>query len=213
MARKKYLICAFLSIALISLWPIYKYGTLTGFTLGIPDGSVRVVLPDGSGHIVFLRNRIHLWAAKYDRAIRFETDIISGVTRPLPINSGGPTKIDVYWLEKQEKEGSYIRLHDHRGEYLIDLSRGVTQLIGRINGRVFVSELKNNRMPVFGWTKVDGELSRVHTGKKEAEEITGRLASLQGKFIGRIDATEGPLRFITLTEPKEEELNHGAEQR
>ena len=213
MARKKYLI---LCIAVISLWLVvivYMNFTLTGFTLGIPAGSVRVAIPDGSGHIIFLRNRIHPLAAKYDRAIRFETDIIPRVIRALPTNSGSPTKIDVYWLEKQEKEGPYIRLHEHQGEYLIDLSRGVTQVIGRINGRVFVSELKNNKMPAFDWAKINGELSRVHTGGKEAEEITGSLASLQGKFIGRIDATEGPLRFITLAEPKEEKLNHGAEQR
>jgi len=82
-------------------------------------------LPDGSGQVVFMRRHAHPFLAEYDRKIRFETDSLKNVVQPLPMNTGGRTRINVYWYPESDSNGAFIRLRDRYGSYYLDLQRGV----------------------------------------------------------------------------------------
>jgi len=195
--RKNYLAYSWTGVivACICIALVARSYTFTG---------IEIDCPDRSGHIVFLRKCTHPFLAEYDRKIRFETNTIKGVTKPLPINCGGRTKINVYWYKAQDGNETYLRLQDHWGEYMIDLERGLTQNILRIDGRVFVGDISDDTVIGLGWEKTDGKLTKMYAGESEAKEITGEPHSLPGKYIGRIDGTHGCPMFISVDESEEE---------
>ena len=153
--------------------------------------------PDGSGRIVFLRRITPPFISEYDRKIRLETPSFNKVARWLPTNTGGRTIIKVYWYERKNKEGPFLRLKDNFGEYLIDINRGVTKQILRINGRSFAGEIQDKQVGI-AWVKDSDGNIKVYVGDNEAKEITGTLAALPGKYIGLLDETQGPLRFLSV---------------
>jgi hypothetical protein len=88
-----------------------------------------IELPDGSGRIIFMRRHTHPFLAEYDRKIRFETKTLQGVIKPLRRNTGGKTKINVYYYERKNGEGPYLKLQDQYGHYRFDLGRGGKEIL------------------------------------------------------------------------------------
>ena len=121
-----------------------------------------LALPDKSCRIVFLRRHRHPFLAEYDRKIRCE--VADRVTvKSLPTNSGGKTKINVYYYAAHKDLGPFIRLRDRYGNYRFDLGNGV-------------------------------------------EEIAAIPESVEGEYMGRLDGSQGPLRFISVQESPEERI-------
>ncbi|MBN2377332.1 MAG: hypothetical protein JXD22_13090 [Sedimentisphaerales bacterium] len=196
--RKNHLVYSWMGfvVACLSVIIIIRHYTFTG---------INIDLPDGSGHIVFLRKSIHPFLAEYDRNIKFKTNNIADITKPLPVNVGGKTKINVYWYAKEDGHGPFLRLQDHWGEYLIDLERGQIFEMLRTDKRVFIGNVRDNRGAEMGWESFNGKITRVYSGNQDAEEITGKPHSRPGIYIGRIDGTKiGPCRFIRTDDSSEE---------
>ncbi len=121
-----------------------------------------LVLPDKSYRIVFFRRHIHPFLAEYDRKIRCEIDN-NVIVKPLPTNTGGRTKINIYYYAAANGLGPFIRLRDQYGNYRFDLGNGV-------------------------------------------EEIKAIPKSFEGVYIGRLDGSQEPLRFVSVQDSPEQQI-------
>lgn len=121
-----------------------------------------IELPGKSGRIVFLRRHSHPFLAEYERQVRYETKALA-IVRPLPPNTGGKTKINVYYYEAKNGQGPYVKFQDRYGNYRFDLSH-------------------------------------------DAKETLFIHSSLTKEYIGRLDGVQEPLRFVTVEESKEEQV-------
>lgn len=103
-----------------------------------------IALPDKAGRIVFLRRHNHPFLAEYDRKIRYETGTHVAM-KLLPPNTGGKTKINVYYYSAKDGQGPFVRLRDQYGNYRFDLSNDANEIraipqsltreyIGRLDG-------------------------------------------------------------------------------
>lgn len=164
-----------------------------------------VNLPDGLGRIVFLRKGIHPFLAEYDRKIRVELNLSEKSQAPLPVNVGGGTKINVYWYKASRGRGPYLRLHDHWGEYVVAIDEGATYEIFHSKDATCVAKL------VLG-EEIDGKFRTMDehgisiVGSLQWEKSDAIYVREPGEYLGRIDETGIPLRFITPKELPEEKF-------
>lgn len=167
-----------------------------------------VELPNGSGRFVFLRQHIHPFLAEYDRKIRFETEHGATNTAWLRTNVGGRTKVNVYWYPADQEEGPFVRLQDHWGEHILDFRRSVTRLVSRMQGAAYIGDMAGPDTG-SGWQRRIGaerEETEFLVGTTKNEKVTGLLASGSGLYVGRIDGSQGPLRFVPASESPEETI-------
>ena len=101
-------------------------------------------LPDKAGRIVFLRRHNHRFLAEYGRKIRYEIGTHAAM-KLLPPNTGGQTKINVYYYAAKDGQGPFVRLQDQYGNYRFDLGNDANEIsalpksltreyIGRLDG-------------------------------------------------------------------------------
>jgi hypothetical protein len=128
-----------------------------------------IPLPGDLGRIVFMRRHIHPFLAEYDRKIRFETRSFSNMVKPLGLNCGGRTKINVYLYPAGNDKGPFVGLRDHLGAYYLDLQRGVVISI-------------------------------------EDEEFASVFPYTAEQYLGRLDGTKSPLRFIPADSAPEDKI-------
>ncbi|MHC4418830.1 MAG: DUF4190 domain-containing protein [Planctomycetota bacterium] len=128
-----------------------------------------IPLPDGSGQLLFMRRHIHPFMAEYDRKIRFETRAFNEISKPLPVNPGGRTKINVHWYPAGDGKGAFLQLKDRWGAYYLDLERGIV-----------MSPKDPEFAEVFPYTTP--------------------------QYLGRLDGTKSPLRFIPAGSAPEEKI-------
>lgn len=136
--------------------------------------------------VTFLSRRAPVETTEHFRAVLFSP---SAKTLPLPYSVGGRQRIDVYWYEAKGEEGPFLRLSDGWGEYLVDLSRQTTARLYRHKGRLLVGELRPGEDMGGGSVLVTSDRDRkgvVFIAGREAREVTGRLASEEGKNLGQI---------------------------
>ena len=84
-------------------------------------------LPDKAGRIVFLRHHNHPFLAEYDRKIRYEVGT-HVVMKLLPPNTGGKTRINVYYYAAKDGQGAFVRLRDQYGNYRFDLGNDANEI-------------------------------------------------------------------------------------
>ncbi|MHC4111944.1 MAG: hypothetical protein ACYSUY_12785 [Planctomycetota bacterium] len=106
-------------------------------------------LPDKAGRIVFLRRHNHPFLAEYDRKIRYETSVLASV-RLLPPNTGGKTRINVYYYEAKNGQGPYIKFQDQYGNYRFDLGHDVKETLSIPDAltREYIGRLDGVREPL-----------------------------------------------------------------
>jgi hypothetical protein len=158
------------------------------------------------GKVVFLRKHIHPIMAEYSRKIRLDIVDQNSVYCPLPINVGGRTFINVYWIDEKDGFGPMLLMRDRWGEYLIDLKNKKTLVLAKPESeRIYAGELTTER-DSLGWTSnSEGKLT-VHVGRKSATEISHYKIYDRLKYIGRIDGRKPGLYFIPSSDSKEETI-------
>jgi hypothetical protein len=138
--------------------------------------------------VTFLCRRAPVEPTEHFRAILFSKNGKTEV-KPLPYSVGGRQELDVYWYEQVGDKGSFLRLSDRQGEYLVNLRDKTTAMIVRIKNRAFVGELRkeDDDMDMLAWS-VSGDESNpeVSVAGRNAKEISGPLATEKGKLIGKI---------------------------
>ena len=147
------------------------------------------------GKVVFLRKHIHPIMAEYKRKFRLDIVDQNSVYCPLPINGGGRTLINVYWIEEKDGFGPMLLLREYMGEHLIDFKNKKTlELIKRKPDRIFVKAYTTESEPY------------VNVGRKAPTEISHYKVYDRLKYIGRIDGRKPGLYFIPSSESKEETI-------
>lgn len=168
-----------------------------------------IPLPEEDGTLSFLRRHIHPFMAEYSRKVRIGIPDDKPVCCPLPINVGGRTLINVYWIDEKDSFGPLVLLRDHWGESLVDLATRETLRLVRVGAdRVFAGHIDNERAGV-GWTGTSDDAVddlRVHVGQNIATDITRFSIYDRLQYLGRLDGRFGPLRFISASEASEERI-------
>jgi hypothetical protein len=176
-----------------------------GFRSGDDEDECAIPLRDRPDRVTFLRTHIHPFMAEYSRRLRIERPGVEPVCCPLPVNVGGRTMINVYWLDERDGFGPMLLMRDHWGESLIDLERRETLHIVRVGAdRIFAGRLDDERAG-HGWMGSDESLY-VHVGRNRATEITEHGIDKRLKYIGRLDGRTWPLRFIPAADAPEERV-------
>lgn len=118
--------------------------------------------------------------------------------------------MNAYWYPADPIFGPCIRLDDTHGEYLLALGSRRTYLILRHRDRVFAGEIldKIDLANIGESVGPDGKRGiTAEIGDRPAADITettvGRGA---GRYFGRIDGEEHPLRFLPAGEAPEEKI-------
>lgn len=149
-----------------------------------PWEEVAIPLPDDWGQVVFLRQSAHPMLAEYNQRLRLELTAHSPVTVEMPMNVGGRTFTNIYWVAEGIDGHATLQLIDHWGMYVVDLedppdtALWVTRFEGvwRLNGA--------------------------------AEETPALLESLvEHEYLGCLDGNEWPLRFVPVAEAPETEID------
>lgn len=169
-----------------------------------------IPLPDGYGTVTFLRRHIHPIMAEYSRKVRIETLDDEPAYCPLPINVGGRTLINVYWIDEKDDFGPLLLMRDHWGESLIDLAKRETLLLVTVKAdRVFAGRIDDERAG-SGWgasTSDDGvQKLRVFVGRNAAIDITGYRIYDRLQYLGYLDGRSGPPQFISASETPAERI-------
>ncbi len=166
---------------------------------------VTITLPDGSGRVTFEQTHIHEYFAEYDRRVMLSTEKFSNVECLLPTNVGGRTEMNVYWYALDASSARFLRLQDFWGEYLIDLDEGRSRSIVRVNGAAYVGDIRTPYSDSLIAVSEAGERT-VYIGESQNELLDDRIANSPGTYLGRIDGTARPLRFVPALEESEKAI-------
>jgi hypothetical protein len=161
--------------------------------------------PGNTPSLIFMQKSIHPFLAEYEYKVHFQRDE-AHVDKPLPINCGGRTRMNVYLYPTNTIGGPWLRLQDQWGEYLVDLGGKKTYHLVRYREHAFAGELSSAR---DGWsvTQFDDGKVTVKVGENPATDITSLApATAPGEYLGRIDGQEYPLRFAPASESPEEKI-------
>ncbi len=141
-----------------------------------------IPLPEACGQLVFLRQSAHPFLAEYNRKLRLEREGTELHIIEMPMNVGGSTFINLYWIAFGPKGHATLQLVDHWGMYVMDVEHPGTS----------VTHLFRTQ---------EGEW-RINGGTRE--ETQALLDTLQDPiYMGRLDGSQGPLRFIQRDEAPE----------
>lgn len=155
--------------------------------------------------ITFRQRGIHPFLAEFEYRVRFDdgTNVIDG---RLPINVGGRTKMNAYWYPQEEAFPAAIRLQDHWGEYVVRPAEMKTYSLLRRKGRLYIGEVQDENSG-YSISEREGAPLEVTLNGSEALDVTDSpLGSGSGSYIGRIDGTTVPLRFVPAEEAPEQKI-------
>ena len=159
--------------------------------------------------LMFMQKSIHPFLAEYEYKVRFG-DETNPIERWLPLNCGGRTRMNAYWYPADEMNGPCIRLQDHWGEYLLRLKEAKTYLILRYKGRILAGEIsESSPASSMGARDHAGGKAEIYAsvGDNTAIDITDTVVGREsGRYFGRIDGREYPVRFIPVSESPEIEI-------
>jgi hypothetical protein len=173
----------------------------------VPPEECEINTPSDAVRVIFARRPAHWIYAEYHRKIVFIAEDGEKVIKPLPINTGGKTFINVYWYDSNDGEGPYLRLLDRGGECLIDLQETSTKVIirykaqdgsGRVHTVAGVTKHKGNYSAEIG---PDGV--RYTVDGNPALRLKGQLAEQPGQYLGRLEDRGGGLTFLRTRAPDE----------
>jgi hypothetical protein len=170
-----------------------------------PFEECEIEIPSDGDRVIFMRKGAHWIYAEYNRKIKFIATDGKEVLKPLPMNTGGRTFINVYWYKSHDDEGPYLRLLDTRGEYLVDLAERTTNVVIRYesprdSGRIltFAGPVQDKGKRSVG-TYPDGV--RASVDGRPAQRLTGQLAEEPGQYLGRLESRGAGLTFVRTKVP------------
>lgn len=164
-----------------------------------------IVLPDGSGSVVYMARVHKIPFAEWDRKVRIETDRFPPTTKWVPDDTGGGDPVKVYWYPAQDHTGPYVRFQDPLGEYLVDMRRGVTLFIVSRSGKsARVAEMRSGKSALhYRDDPATGKIVATLNGRP-IRRLEHRVAAEPGLYIGRIEYPFN--RFVSAKEVTEEPL-------
>ena len=149
-----------------------------------PWEEIAIPMPDSWGQVIFLRQSAHPVMAEYNRKLRLELPEQSPQVVEMPMNVGGRTLINVYWVAEGIDDHATLQLIDHWGMYVVDLEAPPTTAL---------------------WvTHFDGEW-RLNGNAEETDALLEALAD--HKYLGCLDGQEWPLHFVPVSEALETEID------
>jgi len=166
-----------------------------------------IPLPTDKVAITFLRRATHPFLADYVRCLRFELPDGTRATKWLPRNPGGATGINVYWYDRCEGEGPFVRFRDYWYEYIADLDRTRILLVHRLGEDMYVCEDTTGSYGYkFGYVGEGTERRDVYftIGENAGWKATGALAEDKERYIGRLEPAGDGVRFVPVSESPEE---------
>lgn len=168
-----------------------------------PWNSYKIEIPDYDGKIIFYRKPIHPFLAEYERKLKVTFPDGKVERSLLPVNTGGSTLINLYWVEPTDKYQASLLMKDNWGEYLIDFKEHhVLWIIKTDSERVFSGKIIDSWEGYCFWSSNDEVFCEING--KPAKEITHYKIHNRLRYIGRIDGRYSPPRFIGLDESGEE---------
>lgn len=100
-------------------------GLILASWLVTPTYSIALPLPNDSGTLQFYRRHTHLFLAEYDRRIAVHRRSGPALRSDLAPNTGGRTRIAVYWrAAAHDGRGPLLLLRDRLYDSWVDLGRG-----------------------------------------------------------------------------------------
>ncbi len=149
-----------------------------------PWEEIAIPLPDEAGQVVFLRQSAHPMLAEYNQQLRLELIAQAPITVAMPMNVGGTTFTNVYWVAEGVDGHATLQLIDHWGMYVVDLESPPATAL---------------------WvTRLEGEW-RLNGAPEETPALLESLADHQ--YLGCLDGRKWPLRFVPAAEAPETEIN------
>ncbi len=168
-----------------------------------PWEKCEIKYPRKEKKVVFYRQTAHPFLAEYNRRVGFG-DQKKDQIRYFPMNTGGRTNIEVFYLEV---DGSpYLRMKDRQTECLISIKEEKVFSYVRAKDRIFIGEVDFDYSGQ-GYSHSEKSGFRAHVGDNEAVDITGTPLANDGEYIGRLDARRSELKFVT----EKEEHNQSSE--
>ncbi len=127
-----------------------------------------IELPNKTGRIIFMQRQSHPFLTEYYRKLRFEmSKFQEHIEKELPPNTGGKTKINIYYYEVADSQGPYIKFQDRFGNYYFDLSQNIKDVPHIPNPEIFTKRY-------FGrieGTKTNLEFINAEKSKEERIEM------------------------------------------
>ncbi|MGC9394095.1 MAG: hypothetical protein ACP5J4_04505 [Anaerolineae bacterium] len=145
---------------------------------------VAIPLPDDGGQVVFLRQSAHPVMAEYNRKLRLELTGQTPQVVEMPMNVGGRTFINVYWVAEGVDGQATLQLIDHWGMYVVDL-------VAPPDTALWV-------------TRFDGKW-RLNGNAEGTDALLEALTDHE--YLGCLDGQEWPLRFVPASEAPESEID------
>jgi hypothetical protein len=198
------LLCAGLSGLVGSVLMVRRaQARLREWTLPDPENfeapwiEVELPLPQGAeayGRVTFMRRAAHPVLAEYDRKLRVQPPDDPAQEIEMPMNVGGRTLINVYWIEQGIDGQPTLQFIDHWGMVLLNLtepSAGVTRL-SRIDG---------------AWRLSVPDEHYGSLAASEAETVAFLDSLGAPSYLGRLDGTDGPLQFVPASVSPEQAID------
>lgn len=147
--------------------------------------------------VTFERRRAHPVQAEYGRRVRVSTPGQAATLVELPMNTGGRTHFNCFWIEAERDAGPWLRLVDHTGEYLLPLKApSLERICPEGDGLVHVAADSCARSSSNGIVTFAGEAS-------------APPKFYPGVYLGSIDGRSGPLQFRSANDAPQEEIRQG----
>ncbi|MEJ5309968.1 MAG: hypothetical protein WHX52_09360 [Anaerolineae bacterium] len=145
---------------------------------------VAIPLPDGWGQVIFLRQSAHPFLAEYNQKLRLELTGQPPVVVEMPMNVGGSTFTNVYWVAEGVDGHATLQLIDHWGMYVVDL--------------------EDPPATALWLTRFEG----VWRLNGAAEKTDALLEALDDpEYLGCLNGKQWPLRFVPASEAPEAEID------
>ena len=129
----------------------------------------RLPAEKGAG-LAFEERQIHPFLAEYEYRIRFSRNG-EPAYRPLMVNTGGRTRINLYRL----RDGRLL-FSDKDGDYIVEAGTGEVLYLFRSKGELYAVSFPAAPFNSWGWGEENGRMIFRHNGKKtEAFPIDGVL--------------------------------------
>lgn len=148
----------------------------------------------GAFTIEFESLRVDPVQAEYDRRVSVAAPGASKVIVDLPRNSGGRTHFDVFWIQRAQNAGPWLRLLDHTGEYMVLLNPPTLQRICR-------DGVQLTHVAADSCARSGSEGNLQYDGKAGAPP-----KYYPGVYLGAIDGRDGPHTFRSAKEAPQGEI-------
>jgi hypothetical protein len=161
-------------------------------------------LPGNAVIVTYWRKGVHPFAAEYSRGVTFSGNGGGTQFRPLVIDTGQGTRINVYSIHHKGRR--FVRLEDETAEHLLDIDKGEVYVIAHSDSEPYIARLDREN-PEFGYRSPTVPLT---VDDRPAFRLKFLVPDAHGQYVGVLDGPPCRLRFIPRAQREEEPIAHGA---